>query len=137
MHRSVNVERVKLIFIGISKRGHSKNETALDDRTCRLCFCTRTDFVSISYARSNALYAGRRRGGSHSGQRRPRPRTWAWAWLGPSRRSGPSLWLVAGSPSWLAESSPLVVPSIDKPAIGTAKPTDALSIGRLATECAR
>jgi hypothetical protein len=79
-----------------TKTRRKKDETASDNRICRLCFCTFTKHVGFGYARSNALYVEQSRWGSHSGQRRPWARTRAW--VGPSRRSRPPLWLAPPSP---------------------------------------
>jgi hypothetical protein len=113
MHRSATIATTELIIRRRTcRKGQSKgqrrrhqNETASDIRICRLCFCTRTNYIGVGHARSNTSHAGQHRCDNRSGQRRPR----AWTWVGPSRRSRPPLRLVPRPPLWLAASSPLVV----------------------------
>ena len=83
-----------------------KHETAFVNWVYGVRFCISSEPFSLGNASCNPGRSGRFRQCCDPGQRR------TWTWLGPSRRSGPSLWMGPRPPLWLATSSPLVTSNV-------------------------
>ena len=89
-----------------STEGH-QNETAFDDRICRLCFCINSDPICVGNARRNTGCSWRLRCSCHPSQRRPR--SWSRPYGSGRSRSSLRMGQRPRTSSWLAPPSPSLV----------------------------